>query len=45
MDCQIFEDRESKVRSYCRKYPVVFSKALNSELFSEFCYRTQNARL
>lgn len=35
MDCQIFEDKESKVRSYCRKYPVVFSKALNSELFSE----------
>lgn len=25
---------ESKVRSYCRKFPVEFSKALNSELFT-----------
>ena len=31
----IFEKRESVVRSYCRKYPVVFKKALNAEMFSE----------
>lgn len=31
---EIFESTESEVRSYCRKYPVVFSKAKNSELFS-----------
>lgn len=30
---QVFENRESQVRSYCRKYPVVFSRAVNSELF------------
>lgn len=32
---EIFEELESNVRSYCRKYPTVFSKALNAELFSE----------
>lgn len=31
----IFEKYESEVRSYCRKYPVVFSKAKNAELFDE----------
>lgn len=31
----IFEDKESGVRSYCRKYTTVFTKALNSELFDE----------
>ena len=31
----IFEIRESQVRSYCRKYPVVFDHAKNAELFSE----------
>ncbi|SNU08263.1 diaminobutyrate aminotransferase apoenzyme [Lachnospiraceae bacterium] len=31
----IFEEHESEVRSYCRKYPVVFSKAKNAEMFSE----------
>ena len=31
---EVFESTESQVRSYCRKYPVVFSKAKNSELFS-----------
>ncbi len=30
---QVFENRESQVRSYCRKYPVVFSRAVNSELY------------
>lgn len=30
----IFEDMESEVRSYCRKYPVKFQKARNSELFT-----------
>ena len=29
----IFEEHESQVRSYCRKYPVIFDRALNSELF------------
>lgn len=31
----IFEEVESGVRSYCRKFPVEFSKALNSELFAK----------
>ena len=31
---EVFEKHESQVRSYCRKYPVVFDKAVNSELFS-----------
>ena len=30
----IFEERESQVRSYCRKYPVVFDRAKNAEIFS-----------
>ena len=30
----VFEERESQVRSYCRKYPVVFDRAKNAELFS-----------
>ena len=30
----VFEKRESAVRSYCRKYPVVFEKAKNAEIFS-----------
>lgn len=30
----IFEKNESEVRSYCRKYPVIFDKGLNSELYS-----------
>ncbi len=30
----IFEKKESQVRSYCRKYPVEFKKAVNSELYS-----------
>lgn len=30
----VFEDYESKVRSYCRKYPVEFKKALNAEIYS-----------
>ena len=32
---EIFEKSESQVRSYCRKFPVLFSHARNSELFSE----------
>ena len=32
---QVFENLESSVRSYCRKYPTVFSKAVNDEMFSE----------
>ena len=31
----IFEEHESVVRSYCRKYPVVFSSAKNAEMFDE----------
>ncbi len=31
----IFEEHESEVRSYCRKYPVVFSSAKNAEMFDE----------
>lgn len=30
----IFERKESQVRSYCRKYPVEFKKAKNAEIFS-----------
>lgn len=30
---EIFEKSESQVRSYCRKYPTVFARAINSELF------------
>jgi diaminobutyrate-2-oxoglutarate transaminase len=30
----IFEEYESQVRSYCRKYPVIFEKAKNSEIYS-----------
>lgn len=30
---EVFEKHESQVRSYCRKYPVVFSRAKNAELF------------
>lgn len=31
---EIFEKKESQVRSYCRKYPVVFERAKNAELFA-----------
>ena len=31
---ETFEKRESQVRSYCRKFPFVFAKAKNSELFT-----------
>ena len=31
----VFEEHESEVRSYCRKYPVVFEKAKNAEMFSK----------
>jgi diaminobutyrate-2-oxoglutarate transaminase len=34
MYSSIFGEVESQVRSYCRKFPVEFSKALNSELFA-----------
>lgn len=32
---RIFEERESSVRSYCRKWPVVFDRAAGSWLFDE----------
>lgn len=31
----IFEKYESEVRSYCRKYPVIFDRAVNDTIFSE----------
>lgn len=31
---EVFENLESNVRSYCRKYPVVFDRAVNAELYS-----------
>ena len=34
-DIKVFEDRESQVRSYCRKFPFVFDKALNDLLITE----------
>ena len=30
----VFETYESEVRSYCRKYPVVFDRASNSTIYS-----------
>ncbi|MBQ4415885.1 MAG: aminotransferase class III-fold pyridoxal phosphate-dependent enzyme, partial [Methanomicrobium sp.] len=35
MESVVFEKYESNVRSYCRKYPVVFSKAKGSLLFDQ----------
>lgn len=35
MESAVFEKYESNVRSYCRKYPVVFSKAKGSLLFDQ----------
>jgi diaminobutyrate-2-oxoglutarate transaminase len=32
---RIFEERESSVRSYCRKWPVVFDRAMGSWLYDE----------
>ena len=32
---RIFEERESSVRSYCRKWPVVFDRAAGSWLYDE----------
>ena len=31
---EVFEENESEVRSYCRKYPVEFEIARNAEIFS-----------
>lgn len=31
---EVFEELESNVRSYCRKYPVILDGALNAELYS-----------
>lgn len=33
MDINIFNEHESQVRSYCRKYPTIFTHAKNAELF------------
>ena len=34
-DTEIFEEKESNVRSYCRKYPTIFKHAKNAEMYSE----------
>ena len=36
MNKSIFEQNESCVRSYCRKYPVIFTKAKGSHIYDEF---------
>ena len=35
MNFEVFEKYESEVRSYCRKYPTLFTKAKNSYMFDE----------
>lgn len=35
MNIDIFETYESEVRSYCRSFPAVFTRAKNAELFDE----------
>ena len=35
LNTELFESHESQVRSYCRKYPVVFAEAKNAELYDE----------
>lgn len=32
---EIFEEKESQVRSYCRHFPVLLDKAVNAELFTQ----------
>ncbi|MBP2479052.1 diaminobutyrate-2-oxoglutarate transaminase [Crossiella equi] len=34
-DFSVFQDLESEVRSYCRKFPVVFHRAKGAELYAE----------
>ena len=31
---EVFEEKESQVRSYCRHFPVLLEKAINAELFT-----------
>jgi diaminobutyrate-2-oxoglutarate transaminase len=35
VDFSVFEDLESEVRDYCRKFPVVFHRAKGAELYAE----------
>jgi len=35
MSTDVFSQYESEVRSYCRSFPVVFSRAKGAELWSE----------
>ncbi len=35
MSSNIFDQRESEVRSYCRSFPAIFWKSKNSSIFSE----------
>ena len=35
MNTKTFETYESQVRSYCRSFPAVFTKAVGSEMFDE----------
>lgn len=34
-DTRVFEEVESRVRSYCRRWPVVFDRAVGSRLYDE----------
>ena len=35
MSLEIFDQMESEVRSYCRKYPTVFQYAKNAKMIAE----------
>jgi diaminobutyrate-2-oxoglutarate transaminase len=35
VESSVFEELESNVRTYCRKFPVVFNRARGAELYSE----------
>ena len=35
MEQKVFETYESEVRSYCRKFPTVFTKAKNAAIYDE----------
>ena len=35
MEQKVFETYESEVRSYCRKFPTVFTKAKNAAMYDE----------
>jgi len=39
LDVSVFEDLESEVRLYCRKFPAMFHRAKGAELFDEHGHR------